>query len=73
MREADDSKVLSYLIDTDEGCSTLRHRRFLKPLNVPTNDDTIKVDDTTIAQVNPSNASNSGEIKKLKLKLSVYF
>ena len=43
--------------------ATRRHRRFLKPLNVPTNDDTTNVADTTIAQVDPNNASTSDELR----------
>ena len=35
-READDGKILSYLIQTDEGYSTLHHRIFLKLLNTQT-------------------------------------
>ena len=56
----DDGKVLSYLIHTDEGYSTLRYRRFLKPLNVPI---VHKDHDTTnVAQLPPNNVSNSGEL-----------
>ena len=60
LKKVFDGKVLSYLIDTDEGFSTLRHRRFLKPLNFPISDE--NYDTTTVVQVPPNNVSNSGEL-----------